>query len=93
MEKDLQNSSMGRSQLLCLQSHSFLNAPRLMEALFQGSSLRNVIVGCNSYVGDGCSISDTVILGNDTYTNETSRTASRKKGEVVLGIGEALHLL
>lgn len=59
-------------------------------ALLQGSSLRNVIVGCNSYIGQGCSISDTVILGNDTYTNDSSRTASRKKGEVVLGIGEPL---
>ena len=59
-------------------------------ALLQGSNLRSVIVGCNSYIGEGCSISDTVILGNDTYTNDSSRTASRKKGEVVLGIGEPL---
>jgi hypothetical protein len=45
-------------------------------------------VGCNSYVGRGCDIQETIILGNDSYTNEASRALSRKKGEVVLGIGE-----
>ena len=45
------------------------------------------MVGCNSYIGEGCEIVDSIILGNDTYTNDRSRAASRKKGEVVLGIG------
>ena len=47
-------------------------------------------MGCNSYIGEGCQVSETVILGNDTYTNDASRAASRKKGEVVLGIGKDL---
>lgn len=55
----------------------------------QGSTLRTCIVGSNSYVGRGCDIQDTIILGNDSYTNEASRALSRKKGEVVLGIGES----
>ena len=54
----------------------------------QGSTIKNCIIGCNSYVGQGCKISETIVLGNDNYTNDTSRTASRKKGEAVLGIGE-----
>jgi len=53
----------------------------------QGSHLKKCIVGCNSYVGRGCDIQDTIILGNDSYTNESSRALSRKKGQVVLGIG------
>lgn len=55
----------------------------------QGSTLNNCIVGCNAYIGKGCDLTDTILLGNDMYTNETSRKASRRKGEVVLGIGES----
>lgn len=53
----------------------------------QGSTLKNCIIGCNSYIGQGCKITETIVLGNDNYTNDTSRTASRKKGEAVLGVG------
>ena len=58
--------------------------------MLQGSKLRGCVVGCNSYIGDGCELVNTMILGNDTYTNDASRAASRRKGEVVLGIGELL---
>lgn len=54
----------------------------------QGSKLNNCVVGCNAYVGKGCELTGTIILGNNTYTNDASREASRRKGEVVLGIGE-----
>jgi glucose-1-phosphate adenylyltransferase len=57
-------------------------------SILMGSTLRTCIVGSNSYIGRGCDIQDTIILGNDSYTNEASRALSRKKGEVVLGIGE-----
>ena len=56
----------------------------------QGSTLNTCIVGCNSYIGKGSDLSDSIIMGNNAYTNEASRAASRKKGEAVLGIGEPL---
>lgn len=70
-----------------------INSSRADSHMLQGSKLHNVIVGCNSYVGEGCDISKTVILGNETYTNDSSRAASRKKGETVLGIGVTLTCL
>ena len=53
----------------------------------QGSKFSGCVIGCNSYVGEGCELINTLVLGNDTYTNDASRAASREKGEVVLGIG------
>ena len=58
------------------------------KGLMQGSTIKNCIVGCNSYIGRGCRISETIILGNDNYTNAKLREASRKKGQTALGIGE-----
>lgn len=56
----------------------------------QGSILSNSVLGCNAFIDNDCTIENSLIMGNDTYTNEPSRRRSREKGEVVLGIG--MHL-
>ena len=53
----------------------------------QGSKVVGSVMGNNSYVGDGCSIEDSLVLGNDYYTNDKTRAQSRDKGESALGIG------
>ena len=53
----------------------------------QGSKLVGSVMGNNSYVGAGCAIEDSLVLGNDYYTNDKTRAQSRDKGESALGIG------
>ncbi|KAK9828450.1 hypothetical protein WJX72_000056 [[Myrmecia] bisecta] len=56
-------------------------------SVLRGSTLKNCVVGCNSFVGNGCHIENTLLMGNDAYTNDHSREVSSQKGEAVLGIG------
>jgi len=55
----------------------------------QNSKIYGCVIGNNSYVGDGCNIERTLVLGNDYYTNHKTRAASVVKGESALGIGAA----
>ena len=54
----------------------------------QGSNINGCVIGCNSYVGQGAYLEDSLIMGNDNYTNDKERLAARQRGESVLGIGE-----
>ncbi len=45
------------------------------------------MIGNNSYIGPGCLLEKSLVLGNDYYTNEKTRAASLEKGESALGIG------
>ncbi len=54
----------------------------------QGSNINGCVIGCNSYVGQGAYLEDSLIMGNDNYTNDKERAAARQRGESVLGIGE-----
>jgi len=45
------------------------------------------VIGNNIYVGDGCTLEDSLLCSSDFYTNDASRAASRAKGEAVLGVG------
>ncbi len=54
----------------------------------QGSTIRGCVLGNNTYVGEGCTLEQTLVLGNDYYTNDKTRAASLEKGESALGIGE-----
>lgn len=45
------------------------------------------MIGNNSYIGEGCTLEKSLVLGNDYYTNEKTRAASIEKGESALGIG------
>jgi hypothetical protein len=53
----------------------------------QNSKILGCVIGNNSYVGDGCLLEKSLVLGNDYYTNEKTRAASLEKGESALGIG------
>lgn len=53
----------------------------------QGSKISGCVLGNNSYVGEGCILEQTLVLGNDYYTNDKTRAASLEKGESALGIG------
>jgi hypothetical protein len=55
--------------------------------LLQGSKLSGCVVGINSYIGRGSTLENTLVLGNDYYTNDKSRALSLEKGESALGIG------
>ena len=45
------------------------------------------MIGNNSYIGEGCVLEKSLVLGNDYYTNEKTRAASLEKGESALGVG------
>ncbi len=51
------------------------------------------VLGNNSYVGQGCTLEKTLVLGNDYYTNDKTRAASLEKGESALGIGELIPVI
>ena len=53
----------------------------------QKSIIKGCVIGNNSYIGEGCTIEKSLVLGNDYYTNEKTRAASLEKGESALGIG------
>lgn len=54
----------------------------------QGSSIKGSVIGCNSFVAKGCHIEDTLLMGNDNYSNDRVREHARSQGLSVLGIGE-----
>lgn len=54
----------------------------------QGSTIKGSVIGCNTFVGNGCHIEDTLLMGNDNYSNDRERERARSQGLSVLGIGE-----
>lgn len=54
----------------------------------QGSSIKGSVIGCNSFVAKGCHIEDTLLMGNDNYSNDRERERARSQGLSVLGVGE-----
>ena len=63
------------------------STPEQACARMQNSKILGCVIGNNSYVGDGCLLEKSLVLGNDYYTNEKTRAASLEKGESALGIG------
>ena len=59
----------------------------------QGSKICGCVIGNNSFIGEGCTVEKSLVLGNDYYTNEKTRAASREKGESALGVGMCLPLI
>jgi glucose-1-phosphate adenylyltransferase len=51
------------------------------------SKLRNVVLGSNAFIDAGCTVEDSVLMGNTFYQNDRAREETRKAGEPVLGIG------
>lgn len=56
----------------------------------QGSTILGCVIGNNTFVGEGCRLEQTLVLGNDYYTNDKTRAASLEKEESALGIGKHL---
>ncbi|KAK9831226.1 hypothetical protein WJX74_008354 [Apatococcus lobatus] len=87
---DVDDAIVSRGQMLppaimhrCQISNSLIGEGTVV----QGSILSNSVLGCNAFIDNDCTIENSLIMGNDTYTNEPSRRRSREKGEAVLGIG------
>lgn len=53
----------------------------------QGSYIKGSVIGCNSFVANGCHIEDSLLMGNDNYSNDRERERARQQGLSVLGIG------
>lgn len=54
----------------------------------RGSYIKGSVVGCNTFVSNGCHIEDSLLMGNDNYTNDRERDRAHQQGLSVLGIGE-----
>lgn len=62
----------------CLQLASFC---------VQHSHIKGSVIGCNSFVANGCEIEESMLMGNDNYTNDKERARARAQGLSVIGIG------
>ena len=58
----------------------------------QGSYIKGSVIGCNSFVANGCHIDDSLLMGNDNYSNDRERERARQQGLSVLGIGASPEL-
>lgn len=56
-------------------------------SITQGSYIKGSVVGCNTFVSNGCHIEDSLLMGNDNYTNDRERDRAHQQGLSVLGIG------
>lgn len=55
--------------------------------MMQGSNIRGCVIGCNTFIAKGCHLEDSMLMGNDNYTNDRERVRAREQGMSVLGIG------
>ena len=50
--------------------------------------MHNCVIGCNSFVGPGCRLTNCLLMGNDNYTNKRYIEQALKKDKLIIGIGE-----
>lgn len=55
----------------------------------QGSHIQGCVIGCNTFIANGCHVEDCMLMGNDNYTNDRERERARQQGMSVLGIGRS----
>ena len=55
----------------------------------QGSHIEGCVIGCNTFIANGCHVEDCMLMGNDNYTNDRERERARQQGMSVLGIGRS----
>ena len=70
--------------------HAKYRPRRYLRCDLQGSEINGSIIGCNSFVAKGCKITDSMIMGNDNYSNDRERQRARDQGLSVLGIGRVM---
>lgn len=57
-------------------------------SVIEGSILTHTVVGQNCYIGPGCHLERTVLLGNDNYQSTTAIAQAAAAGQPVFGIGQ-----
>ena len=58
-----------------------------MNFCLQNSHIKGSVIGCNSFVSNGCDIEESMLMGNDNYTNDKERLRARDQGLSMIGIG------
>jgi glucose-1-phosphate adenylyltransferase len=56
-------------------------------SIITDSSLKHCVLGIRSFIGEGCVLEDTVVMGSDSYETEAELAANLRKGRPHLGIG------
>ena len=60
--------------------------------ILQGSHFANCVIGCNSFVGPSCRLTNCLLMGNDNYTNASNIEKALSKQKLIIGIGR-LHFI
>jgi glucose-1-phosphate adenylyltransferase len=50
--------------------------------------LHHCVLGVRAFIGEGCHIEDTIVMGSDFYENEEQFKANEEKGRPHIGIGK-----
>ena len=61
---------------------------QLVSFWLQHSHIKGSVIGCNSFVANGCEIEESMLMGNDNYSNDKDRARARAQGLSVIGIGK-----
>jgi glucose-1-phosphate adenylyltransferase len=57
-------------------------------SILTDSSLKHCVLGIRSYVGEGCVLEDTIVMGSDYYETEEQLAANIEQGLPHLGLGK-----
>jgi glucose-1-phosphate adenylyltransferase len=56
-------------------------------SILTDSSLKHCLLGIRSYIGEGCVLEDTIVMGSDYYETDKQLAANAAKGRPNLGLG------
>jgi glucose-1-phosphate adenylyltransferase len=56
-------------------------------SILTDSSLKHCLLGIRSYIGEGCVLEDTIVMGSDYYETDKQLAANVAKGRPNLGLG------
>ena len=59
----------------------------LLHSCLQGSKFNSCVLGINSFVDTGCSLSNCLLMGNDNYNNRSAIEKQLQRNEIPIGIG------
>jgi glucose-1-phosphate adenylyltransferase len=57
-------------------------------SILTDSSLHHCVLGIRSYIGEGCVLEDTIVMGSDYYETEMQLAGNLAKGRPHLGLGK-----
>jgi glucose-1-phosphate adenylyltransferase len=57
-------------------------------SILTDSSLHHCVLGIRSFIGEGCVLEDTIVMGADYYETDEQRAANIAKGKPHLGLGK-----